>query len=146
MERYLTFLDKDPRYTMVYEYVMRTAATTLGDNYTHGGAFGYTNDKNTGVSNTQVIGLGAGYKVNKQIQVDLDAYLLTANEKVALNGGATPSDKLGTEFDLKVTWTPYDQISWYLNYGMFQTGDAYKSAAGIADNVTAIQSVLSYKF
>jgi hypothetical protein len=128
-EQMMTFLDKDPRYTMVYEYVM----------------IGATGAKNNGFANTQALGLGAGYKVSKQIMVNFDAWMLTANEKVALNGG-TASDKLGTELDLKVTWTPYDQVSWYVNYGQFMTGDAYKSAAGIADNVTAIQSVLSYKF
>jgi hypothetical protein len=129
LEQYMNFLDKDPRYTMVYEYVM----------------IGATGAKNQGFANTQALGIGAGYKVSKQIAIDFDAWMLTANEKVSLNGG-TASDKLGTELDLKLTWTPYDQVSWYVNYGMFMTGDAYKSAAGIADNATAIQSVLSYKF
>jgi hypothetical protein len=139
-EQIMTFLDKDPRYTMIYEYVMDTAA-------------GYK-QQHTGFANTQAIGIGAGYKVNKQIMVNLDAWMLTANEKVSIqdnpatlaNEGGAPSDKLGTEVDLKITWTPYDQVSWYVNFGQFMTGDAYKSAAGIADNVTAIQSVLSYKF
>jgi hypothetical protein len=129
MNQYMTFLDKDPRYTMVYEYVM----------------IGATGAKNTGFANTQAIGLGAGYKISKMFTTNFDIWMLTANEKVALNGG-TASDKLGTELDLKVTANITDQVSWYVNFGYFMTGDAYKSAAGIADTATAIQSVLSYKF
>jgi len=143
VERYLNFLDTDPRFTMVYEYVMRTAATTGGTGFPAGA---YTKDKNTGFSNTQVIGLGAGYKINKMFTVNFDAWMLSANEKVALNGNATASDKLGNEFDLKLTANIAEGLSWYVNYGLFKTGDAYKNAAGIADDATAIQSVLSYKF
>lgn len=143
VERYLNFLDKDPRYTMVYEYVMRTAATTGGNDFVTGT---YTNDKNTGFANTQVIGLGAGYKISKMFTVNADFWMLSANEKVILNGGTTASDKLGSEIDLKVSANIAEGLTGYVNYGMFKTGDAYKNAAGKADDVTAVQAVLSYKF
>ena len=144
-EGIMTFLDKDPRYTMVYEYVMKDA----------GGG------KNQGLANTQAIGIGAGYKISKMFTTNLDIWMLTANEKVNLAGpspanpprpggttagAGTPSDKLGTEIDLKVTANITDQVSWYVNFGMFKTGDAYKDANNVADDVQAIQSVLSYKF
>ena len=130
IDQYMTFLDKDPRYTMVYEYVMNGC----------GGSKEYQ-----GFANTTAIGLGAGYKISKMFTTNLDIWMLTATEKTNLNGG-TASDKLGTEVDLKVTANITDQVSWYVNFGMFKTGDAYKNAAGKADDVTAIQSVLSYKF
>jgi hypothetical protein len=129
IEQFMTFLDKDPRYTMVYEYVM----------------IGATGSKNTGFANTQAIGLGAAYKISKMFTLNADIWMLSANEKVSLNGGAA-SDDLGNEADLRVTANITDQVSWYVNYGYFMTGDAYKSAAGVADDVHAIQSVLSYKF
>lgn len=128
-EGYLPFLDKDPHYTLVYEYLMASAA----------------NNKNSGFANTQAIGLGAMFKISKMFTVGADIWMLSANEKVNKNGGAD-SDDLGTEIDVKVNATIADQLTWNTTIGMFKTGDAYKSAAGKADDVTAIQSVLSYKF
>lgn len=130
IDQYMTFLDKDPRYTAVYEYVMNAA----------------TGAKNTGFANTTAIGLGGAYKLSKMFQFNLDVWMLQATEKVALNGNANPSDDLGNEVDLRVTAKITDQVSWYVNFGYFMTGDAYKSAAGVADDVQAVQSVLSYKF
>ena len=130
MDQYMTFLDKDPRYTAVYEYVMNAA----------------TGAKNTGFANTTAIGLGGAYKLSKMFSFNLDIWMLQATEKVALNGNATKSDKLGNEIDFRVTANVTDQVSWYVNFGQFMTGDAYKNAAGKADDAQAIQSVLSYKF
>lgn len=132
-EGYVTFLDRDPHYTLVYEYLMATAAGTA------------TNNKNSGFANTQAISIGAMYKINNMFTVGADVWMLSANEKVALNGG-TASDDLGTEIDVKVNAKIADQLTWNTTIGLFQTGDAYKSAAGKADDVQAIQSVLSYKF
>jgi hypothetical protein len=135
-EGYMTFLDKDARYTMVYEYVMKAGSGS----------------KNTGFANTQAIGLGGAYKISKMFTTNFDIWMLTANEKVSLNGG-TASDKLGTEVDLRVTANITDQVSWWVNFGYFMTGDAYKSAPSADPNLNAksdaaqaIQSVLSYKF
>ncbi len=132
-EGFLPFLDKDPHYTLVYEYQMATAAGIA------------TNNKNSGFANTQAISLGAMYKISKMFTVGADVWMLSANEKVNRNGGAA-SDDLGTEIDVKVNATIADNLTWNTTIGMFKTGDAYKSAAGKADDVTAIQSSLSYKF
>jgi len=40
---------------------------------------------------------------------NLDIWMLTANEKVALNGNAAKSDKLGNEIDFRVTANVTDQ-------------------------------------
>lgn len=129
MKYIVTALDKDPRYTVVYEWMTKTACS----------------DKNTGFCNTQAINLGAGYAVSKNLSLQLDAWLLTANEKVSLNGG-TASDDLGTEVDLKVNWKLYDNLTWNWSLGRLMPGDAYKNAAGKADDVDVINGVLSYKF
>lgn len=141
-EGFLTFMDKDPHYTLVYEYLMATAAGTA------------TNNKNSGFANTQAISIGAMYKINNMFTVGADVWMLSANEKVNMNcstaAGVTTcgedSDDLGTEIDVKVNAKIADQLTWNTTIGLFQTGAAYKSAAGKADDVQAIQSVLSYKF
>lgn len=125
---YLAFLDKDPHYTLVYEYFMVTAA---------GG-------KNTGFANTTALSLGADFKISKMFTVGADLWMLKATEKVSINGD--PADtELGNELDVKFNVALYDQLSWNTTYGMFMPGKAYEAAAK-ADNVTAWQSVLSYKF
>jgi len=129
MEGFLPFLDKDPRYTMIYEYLMVTAAEA----------------KNTGFSNIMAFGLGAMFKVNKMISVGADLWMLSADQKFSNNGG-TASDDIGNEIDVKVNLTLYDPLTWNTTIGMFQPGKGYEDAAGKADDVTAIQSVLSYKF
>lgn len=128
-EGFYSFLDKDPHYTLVYEYFMRTAA----------GA------KNTGFSNTTALSLGAMYKINKMFSVGADFWMFTADQKDNNNGG-TDSDKVGNELDVKVNVTLYDQLTWNTTYGLFQPGKMYENAAGKADDASVIQSVLSYKF
>jgi len=129
IEGFIPFLDKDPRYTFIYEYLMATAAGS----------------KNTGFSNTTALGLGAMFKVNKMISVGADLWMLSADQKFSNNGGAAKDD-VGNELDVKVNLTLYDPLTWNTTIGMFQPGKGYENAAGKADNVTAIQSVLSYKF
>ncbi len=124
-----TALDADPHYTFVYEYFMKTAA----------GA------KNTGFANTLAVGVGASYEINKMVGVDLKGWMLQANEDVALNGG-TPDSDLGTEIDARLRLKLYEQLSWSFTYGHFMPGKAYEDGSGVADNVDAIQGVLSYKF
>ncbi|MHB8845390.1 MAG: porin [Nitrospirota bacterium] len=125
-----TALDKDPHYTFVYEYLSKTACGAT----------------NTGFCNTQALNIGAGYKISKNLSVQLDYWMLKANEKVALNGNATVSDDLGSEVDLVVKWNLYDQLSWNWQLGKMMPGDAYNNAAGQVDDIDAIQGVLSYKF
>lgn len=131
VSQYVSFMDKDPHYTFIYEYFMRTAAGAL----------------NTAFSNTQAIGLGASYAISKNLTVALDAWMLTANEKVALNGGPTASDEVGTEVDAKILWKLYDNLTWNWQLGRFMPGKAYNTAADkTPEDIDAIQGVLSYKF
>lgn len=124
-----TALDKDPHYTFVYEYLAKTACGAV----------------NTGFCNTTAAGIGAGFAISKNLSVNLDYWMLKATEKVSLNGAAA-SDDLGSEVDIVVKWKLYDQLTWNWQLGKLMLGDAYKNAADHADDVDAIQGVLSYKF
>jgi hypothetical protein len=130
IESMQTSLDADPHYTFVYEYFSKTACGT----------------KNTGFCNTFAVGLGGSYEVTKWMGIDLKAYMLQANEKVALNGNATTSDDLGTEIDARLRFKLYDNLTWNWTFGRLMPGDAYKNAAGDTQDVDAIQGILSYKF
>lgn len=127
-EQFITFMDQDPHYTLVYEYFMETAAE----------------GKNTGFANTTALNLGADFKVSNMITVGADFWMLKATEKVSINGDPADTD-LGNEVDVKVNAKLYDQLTWNTTIGYFMPGKAYESA-GKADDVRAIQSVLSYKF
>ncbi len=132
-EQFMAFQDKDPHYTLVYEYFMNTAA----------GA------KNTSFANTLALNLGASFKVSDVITLAADLWMLKANEKVNLRPAATagPADTdLGNEVDVKVNLKLADQLTWNTTVGYFMPGKAYENNAGKADDVQAIQSVLSYRF
>jgi len=139
VDNYVTFLDADPHYTLVYEYFLKGASKA----------------KDTGFSNTQAIGVGANYVISPSLSMNLDIWMLSAVEKVALGdstGGTTKSAELGTEVDVKINWKLYDTLTWNWTIGKFMPGAAYNtasttSAAGKSvDDVDAIQGVLSYKF
>jgi len=128
-EEFIPFLDKDPHYTLVYEYYMNTAAGR----------------KNTGFANTTALGLGAKFKISKMFTLGADLWWLTADQKFN-NSTGVDSDEIGQEVDIRLDMNLYDQLSWIVVYGHFIPGGGYENAAGEADNATAWHSVLSYKF
>ena len=71
--------------------------------------------------------------------------MLTATEKVSLNGAAE-SSALGSEIDVKANFKLYDQLTWNWTFGYMMPGKAYDYAAQSADKITAVQGILSYKF
>jgi hypothetical protein len=150
----VTALDSDPHYTFVYEYLTRTACIvgmTGATTATQAPAYGL----NTGFCNTTALNLGGSMDVAKWLNVSLDYWMLKATEKVAI---ATPamgalSDELGNEIDVVLKFKIYDQLTWNWQIGRLMPGkayDTYNAATGVkthtADNVDAIQGILSYKF
>jgi hypothetical protein len=142
---YVNYLDTDPHYTFMYEYLIGTACTG-------GGTVNPAGNKNKGMCNTTAIGAGVMFAASKSLKVGLDAYYLQATEKVMsayeagpLGNGGTTSD-LGTEIDVKILWKLYDNLTWNWDIGYFMPGDAYKTASGADDAATAIQGVLAFKF
>ncbi len=144
LKQMMTLLDADPHYTFVYEYLVNTACIKSASST---GTLSY--GKNTGFCNTSAANIGAGYKIAKNLSVNVDFWMLKAVEKVNIGGGAgaTGSDDLGTELDIVVKWNLYDALSWNWQLGRMMPGKAYdKSATVSADNIDAVQGVLSYKF
>jgi len=141
----VTALDADPHYTFVYEYLTKTACiTSTAWNATLGESVPVYG-KNTGFCNTTALNLGAGFAVSKNISVNLDYWMLKATEKVSINGAAL-SDDVGNEIDLVLKFKLYDQLTWNWQIGRLMPGKAYDYAAAAADDVDAIQGILSYKF
>jgi hypothetical protein len=133
VKEYITLMDADLHYTLIYEYLVKTAARQSFANL------------HTGFANTTAVNLGAGFNVSKNLLVSADVWMLKATEKV--NYGVAASDKLGTEVDAKINWKMYENLSWNTTIGYFMPGDAYKiSATQDAETATAIMSVASMKF
>ncbi len=138
--QFINFMDADQHYTFLYEYKVNSAAGK-----TH-----------TGFSNTAALNVGASVAPVKSLTIGADYWYLQAVEAVALNGAknsdgtAATSKKLGSEFDVKVNWKMYDNLSWNWILGYFKPGDAYNSTVkGLtesADKVLGAQGVLSWKF
>jgi hypothetical protein len=133
-KEYVALMDADVHYTLVYEYLVRTAARQ---------SFKTTG---TGFGNTTAVSLGAGFNVTKNFMIGADVWMLQATEEV-MNAAAVATNKLGTEIDAKVNWKLYENLTWNTTIGYFMPGDAYKlSATEDADAARAVQSVLSFKF
>jgi hypothetical protein len=137
-KEYIALMDADVHYTLVYEYLVKTAAQQ---------SFAATH---TGFGNTTAVSVGAAFNVSKNLMIGADVWMLQATEDVSLNG-ATPSNKLGNEIDAKINWKLYENLTWNTTIGYFMPGDAYKfqvtpTTTRDADNARAIQSVLSFKF
>ncbi len=126
---YVNFLDIDPHYTFLYEYKIATAA----------GA------KNTGLSNTEVVSVGAAYAASKSVNLGLDLYYLQATQKIVNGVGAESSD-VGTEIDAKIYWKLYDNLSWNWDLGYFAPGAALKTATGKTDAAYGVQGILALNF
>jgi len=133
VKEYISLLDADMHYTLIYEYLVKTAARQTFANL------------HTGFDNTTAVSVGAGFNVTKNLMVGADAWWLKATENVSLNGAAL-SDDLGTEIDAKVNWKLYENLTFNTVIGYFMPGKAYDTATVSADKVTAIQSVLAFKF
>ncbi len=140
-EAMVTILDKDLHYTLIYEYLVATAASSDAD-----GDGDVDGVKNTGFANTTAISVGASYKMSDTLSLGADLWILQATEKVDLAGTIADADKssdLGTEIDVKVNWTLAENLTWNWAVGYFMPGDAYGKEL---ENATAIQGVLTMKF
>jgi len=133
-KEYISLMDGDMHYTVVYEYLVNTAAR---DSF---------QTLHTGFANTTAFSAGAAFNVTKNLMVGADAWMLQATQKVTPASGADTND-LGLEIDAKVNWKLYENLTFNTVIGYFMPGDAYKLASGKdADKVSVIQSVLAFKF
>jgi hypothetical protein len=131
VEQFIPFMDVDPHYSFMYEYLVPTA----------------TGSKSTSFANTTALGLGAMFQLNKMIALGADLWMFTADQK--FNNNPNPGaidDEIGNEVDVKLNLKLYDQLTWNTVAGIFMPGKAYESATGKADDSTGIFSTISYKF
>jgi len=145
VKAYLPVLDADPHYTVVYEYFAKTACA-IGDDGTN-----VIYAKNTGFCNTTALNIGGSMNVAKWLNVSLDFWMLKAVEKVSIGNtlmtNTNLSDEIGNEIDLVLKFKLYDQLTWNWQFARLMAGKAYDKAGGVAaDDIDAIQGILSYKF
>ena len=127
---FVNFIDTNGHYTLIYEYMIETAA---GNGV-----------KNSGFVNTTALSAGAMFAATKNLNVGADVWMLQATEKTNVNGG-TASNDAGTEIDAKLNWKLADNVSWNWTLGYFMPGAMYKNAAGTAgkDATTGLQGMLT---
>jgi hypothetical protein len=130
LKAYVPILDADPHYTVVYEYFAPTACLGL---------------KNTGFCNTTAINIGGSMDVTKWLNISLDLWNLKATEKVT-NGAGQLTDEIGNEIDLVFKFKIYDQLTWNWQIARLMAGKMYDGAVNKADDMDAVQGILSYKF
>jgi hypothetical protein len=124
------FLDGDPHYTLLWEYIVPNAAC--------GGV-------NKGFCNTTAISAGAMFAATKNLSVGLDAWLLQATEDVTTpvttDAATAKSNDVGTEIDVKINWKMADNVTWNWTLATLMAGDALGK-----DDAIGAQGVLSMKF
>jgi hypothetical protein len=128
-EAFITSLSSGQKYTYVYDYKVPTAA----------GA------KNTGLTNTWYIKLGASADVAPNAKLGADLYYLRAVEDVSING-ADPDKDLGIELDGKLQYQIDTNLVYFVEAGVLFAGDAYDFADTDADNPYSIRHGVVYKF
>jgi hypothetical protein len=130
-DAFVNFIDTNGHYTLMYEYMIKTAA----------------NAKNTGFVNTTALSAGAMFAATKNVKVGADVWLLQATEKTNLVAGANAgelSNAVGTEIDAKIQWKLADNLQWNWVLGYFMPGGVYKGADGTGkDAATGIQGLLT---
>ncbi|MDA8085247.1 MAG: alginate export family protein [Nitrospiraceae bacterium] len=118
----INFLSSDRRYTLVYEYTLKTAA----------GA------EHTGIANTQVYNVGIDYNPLAALKLSLDGYYLRANELTAAETALGQNKDLGTEVDFNATYQLTKNLTYFFNAGVLSEGDFYKKQAATADTTPTV--------
>ena len=70
----------------------------------------------------------AGFNPTPKLNVEAFLTYATVDKKQLSATTEAVSDKLGTEFDVKVTYKIYDNLSYMVGAGYLWTGDYFKGA------------------
>jgi len=131
---FLNTLSNTQKYTYVYDFRAPTA----------------TGSRNTGLANTQYWKLGANADLTKNLNADVNLYLLRAAKKTVVSIGGNPtkgdSKNLGTEIDWKATYKIDKNLTYFVEGGYLWTGGFYDSATVASDNAYAIRHGIQLKF
>jgi hypothetical protein len=116
-----------PHYTLIYERLVRTAATeSLLTTYDGG------NTRTTGIANTTYYNLGFDVNPMKELGITLDGYYIRATKTGAFENVANPdasvSKNVGFEVDGKINYKIAKNLSYFVEAGMFFPGKFYSEA------------------
>ena len=88
-----------------------------------------------GISNLNVVNIGADYNVNDKVKVSADYLMLKRNEKVATVATPAGTDKIGSEIDLKVCYAHSENVSLDLVLARLMSDKALADPASDIDKV-----------
>jgi hypothetical protein len=116
-----------PHYTLIYERLVRTAASEALLTTFPGG-----NVRTTGIANTTYYNLGFDVNPVKELALSLDGYYLRATKTGAFvnveNSDASVSKQVGWEVDGKLNYKIAKNLSYFVEAGMFFPGKFYSEA------------------
>jgi hypothetical protein len=118
-----TFLSNQQHYTLVYEYMVTSAAGGIS----------------TGISNTTYFNLGVDFTPVKDLKASIDGYYLRASKVVG-----DQSKEVGWEADAKIVYNVARNLNYQVDAGYFKAGDFYGN-----DNdkgVTVLRHMLTLSF
>jgi len=129
IDAFRAYLGNDQHYTLIYEYLVASAAGSI----------------NTGLENTGYINLGVDWQATKELGLSLDGYWLQASEDVRTieNGRLAESDELGWEIDGKLKYALAKNLTYQVDAGYFDAGDAYGDNA---KGVTVLRHAITLSF
>jgi len=129
VKAFVPHLGNDQHYTLIYEYLVASAA----------------GDINTGLSNTGYVNVGVDYNATKDLGLSLDGYWLQASEDVRTieNGRITKSDEIGWEIDGKLKYALAKNLTYQVDAGYFDAGDMYGDNA---KGVTVLRHAITLSF
>lgn len=107
---------------------------------------------NTGIANTTYFKAGVKADLTKDLNVDLNYYVLRASKNragTAMNIAANTdhlSKKLGSELDAKITYKLDKNLVYFVEGGYLWTGTYYDSATIVADDAYAVRHGITLSF
>jgi hypothetical protein len=136
-KEFQTTLGNDVHYTFVYEFTTRGAAQYQTVDTGRGG-------RSTGIANTTYFRLGIDADIAKDLKGSLDGFILRATKV------ASGSKKIGSEFDLKLTYKIDRNLTYSFTAGYLDTGKWWEDTLGVASsqnkNITQAMHALTLSF
>jgi hypothetical protein len=121
-DAFVTYLGADQHYTLIYEYLVNSAAGTTA----------------TGLNNTGYINLGVDYAATKDLGLSVDGYWLVASEE-----NAAGEDEIGWEVDAKLKYALAKNLTYQVDAGYFDAGDFYGDDN---EGVTVLRHTITLNF
>jgi len=121
-----TFLSNVQHYTLVYEYMVTSAANGIS----------------TGISNTTYGNLGVDFAPMKDLKASLDGYVLRATKSNTAVAGSDSKD-IGWEADAKIVYSLARNLSYQVDAGYLKAGSFYGDDK---KNVTVLRHMITLSF